>query len=215
MHGIRLAMWALALSAGLGWPTAQAGGGIKCWTNSEGVRECGNAVPPEYSQQGHQEVSKQGIVIDEKARAKTEEEVAAERRAAAEKLEQERLARERAATDRVLLDTFSSEDDILMTRDGKLAALDSQIRLTESHIFKLQTNLDELIAEAAESERRGTPPAEATVRDIDSLRDQISGQRTFIAAKQAEQEAIRHQFNVDLERFRELKASQASSGATP
>lgn len=27
----------------------QANAAIKCWTNNEGVRECGNRVPPEYS----------------------------------------------------------------------------------------------------------------------------------------------------------------------
>ena len=27
-----------------------AGANIKCWTNEDGVRECGNKIPPEYSQ---------------------------------------------------------------------------------------------------------------------------------------------------------------------
>ena len=36
---------------------------IKCWTNNEGVRECGNAVPPEYAQKGHKEVSKSGSLF--------------------------------------------------------------------------------------------------------------------------------------------------------
>ena len=25
---------------------------MKCWTNNEGVKECGDTVPPEYTQQG-------------------------------------------------------------------------------------------------------------------------------------------------------------------
>ena len=49
---------------------------LKCWTNSEGVRECGNAVPPEYAQQGHQELDKSGMVKKETERAKTDEELA-------------------------------------------------------------------------------------------------------------------------------------------
>ena len=52
---------------------------IKCWTNSEGVRECGNVVPPEYAQKGHREMSNQGIMIKEVARAKTPEELSRER----------------------------------------------------------------------------------------------------------------------------------------
>ena len=40
---------------------SQAHGRIKCWTNSEGVRECGNTIPPEYAQKSHEEVSEQGV----------------------------------------------------------------------------------------------------------------------------------------------------------
>ena len=31
--------------------TAQAR--MKCWTNNEGVRECGNSIPPEFAQKEH------------------------------------------------------------------------------------------------------------------------------------------------------------------
>ena len=48
---------------------------IKCWTNQEGVKECGNTVPPEFAQKEHKEVSEQGVVMEEKERAKTEEEL--------------------------------------------------------------------------------------------------------------------------------------------
>ena len=41
---------------------------FKCWTNHEGVRECGEKVPPEFAQQGHQEMSKQGVVVGKKER---------------------------------------------------------------------------------------------------------------------------------------------------
>ncbi|MCK5432246.1 MAG: hypothetical protein KAJ03_05845, partial [Gammaproteobacteria bacterium] len=47
---------------------------IKCWENSDGVRECGEIVPPEYAQKSHKEISSQGITLEESERAKTEEE---------------------------------------------------------------------------------------------------------------------------------------------
>ena len=49
-HRIPCALAAVALLA----LPPMAGAGIKCWTNNDGVRECGNAVPPEYAQQGHE-----------------------------------------------------------------------------------------------------------------------------------------------------------------
>ena len=43
---------------------------FKCWTNNEGIKECGEKVPPEYAQKGHQEMSTQGMVLEKKDRAK-------------------------------------------------------------------------------------------------------------------------------------------------
>ena len=48
---------------------------MKCWTNSDGVKECGNRVPPEYTQQGYQELSTGGIVKEKTERVKTKEEL--------------------------------------------------------------------------------------------------------------------------------------------
>ena len=64
---------------------------IKCWTNKDGVRECGNVVPPEFAQQGHDEVSSGGVTRESTRRAKSLEELKAEhaeakRKAAAEML---------------------------------------------------------------------------------------------------------------------------------
>lgn len=188
-------------------PPPAAAAKFKCWKNSEGVRECGNAVPPEYAQQGHETIGKGGLKLESKGRAKTVEELQAEREAekAAElaRLEEQK----RKQQDRVLLDTFASEDDLILTRDGQIAHLDSQVRLTESHIEKLQNNLDKMIERAADVERRGETPSEEMVANISSVRDQIAENEAFIATKEEEKAAIRQRFATDIERFKELKRS--------
>ena len=73
--------------------------GIKCWTNKEGYKECGNAVPPEYAQQGHTELNKQGLVVDQQERAKTPEELAAEADELSDKLN---ISRNRFINDAVI-----------------------------------------------------------------------------------------------------------------
>ena len=177
---------------------------FKCWTNNEGVKECGNAVPPEYAQQGHEVMNKHGVARESK-KAKTLEELAAEREAeklaAAAAVEQEK----RAKLDRVLLDTFTSEDDMVLTRDGQIAHLESQIRLTQSHIDKLQVNLDKMVDRAAEVEKRGEKPSDKMVADIANVRGQVAENEEFIASKRAEQDDIRNRFNADIQRFKELK----------
>ncbi|MDA0820902.1 MAG: hypothetical protein O3C28_00580 [Proteobacteria bacterium] len=196
---LRIVVIALACS---GMQTQAA---IKCWKNHEGVRECGNAVPPEFAQQGHQEVSEGGAKVSHTKKAKSIEELEAERRAKQEELAAQERSREQAVVDRVLLDTFSSEDDMILTRDGQIAHLESQVKLTEGHIEKLQASLEELVKEAADHERRGKAPPEKLVKQIGSLRDQLKDNKTFIETKKLEQTHIAEKFAADIERFRELK----------
>lgn len=178
---------------------------IKCWTNHEGVRECGNVVPPEFAQKGHEEISPGGITIKSEGRAKSMKELQAERAAARAAAEQAARDKAQAAKDKVLLDTFSSEHDLLLARDGQLSHLDSQVKITESHIGKLQKSLEELIQEAADIERRGKQPPENLIAEIDSLRAQINDNATSIVSAEQERREIIKRFDADIERFKALK----------
>jgi hypothetical protein len=198
----------LAVSMGTVSP---AHAGIKCWTNKDGIRECGNVVPPEYAQAGHETKSASGVTIEKTEEAKTIEELKAEREkaaaAAAAAASEEERAAEQAAADGVLLATFSSEDDLVLARDGKIGHLDSQIKLTESHIEKLERNLGEAIERAADLERRGEALPDKLTENIASLEDQITENRAFIETKRLEKQRIREKFDADIKRFRHLKGT--------
>jgi hypothetical protein len=205
---ILVSCWTLSATAAPPSRSSGSGGHLKCWINKDGVKECGNAVPPEYSQQGHSEVNKQGMVVDQKQRAKTKEELEAEQAAAeaaaAKKAEEERKRQTQAAQDKVLLATFNSEDDIILTRDGKLSNIAATIKLTESHLSKVQADLDKRLKDAADLERKGQKPSEEQQKDIAALRKQVADNERFIADKHKEQDSIRAQFDVDIQRFRDL-----------
>lgn len=185
--------------------------GIKCWTNKDNVRECGNSVPPEYAQQGHEELNSRGMVINEQERAKTPEELAAEaaerERLAKETAEKNRIAKEQAARDRVLLDTFTTEEDLLLARDGKLAALDARIQHTQRVVNKLRGDLAELQQEAAAAELGGKAISDKTRDDIRRVKRQLSENQGFIELRQGEKTELIAQFQADLERYRELKSN--------
>ena len=178
---------------------------FKCWTNSDGVRECGETVPPEYAQQGHEEINKLGITVDTQERAKTEEEIAEEKRLAEEQAEQERAKLIKEREDRILRETFSSVEDINMTRDGKIASLESAISLSNKRIEKLQGELDLLITRAAMQEKKGKAPSEQLVEDIDSLKRQIENNENFIVERKKDQELIREEYADYVVRFEALR----------
>ncbi len=186
---------------GLGLPASAA---IKCWTNSEGVRECGESVPPEFAQQGH-EVIKQSGAVEETERARTPEELAEEKAktdaaAAVKEAEQEKIRQ-----DGILLATFSTVEDIERVRDEQIAALDATISVTKTRNSKIQQDLDKRIEAAAGEERAGKTPNDALLKDIESLRRQTDNNQQFIEAKHQEQDAIRQQYADKILRFKELK----------
>jgi hypothetical protein len=206
----RLAARALCLWMGIAVGSPVQGGttAIKCWTNDEGVRECGNAVPTEYAQQGHTVYNDHGVQVGTHQRAKSGEELAEEQRLAAAQAEEKRKTEEVARADRVLLETFGSEDDLILARDGKLSAIDGQIRLLESHIHKSEADLERRMVLVKSIEQRGQRPAEQILADIESTPAQIAAHQANIESKRREQDTIRRRFDQDLERFRKLAAER-------
>lgn len=177
---------------------------IKCWENSDGVRECGEKVPPEYAQKSHKEISSQGVTVGESARARTKEEIAEDERLAAIQAEEDRKQAEKDKLDKILLDTYSNTDDIQMTSDGKIAALDSTIKLANKRNEKIQANLYKRTATAAEEELAGKQPPEDLLKDIQSLQRQIKNNDKFVVDKRLEQEAIKKEYADKIVHFKEL-----------
>lgn len=207
----------LALSTTLALPLS-AEAAIKCWTNKEGVRECGNVVPPEYAQQETRTLNKRGITTEVQERAPTKEEL--EEQARQQEAEQKRMEEEKRqqaleeehrkqqqAYDRMLLSTYLSEEDILRSRDRKLVAIDATIELTRITIEKLQDKHEKEKSRAAAFERQGKPLPERMQEDIDSLQKQLDDKQSYVASKQKERQELLDQYEADIKRFRELKAS--------
>ena len=184
--------------------SAQAEARIKCWENSDGVRECGKNVPPEYSQQAHEELNSRGITVETSDRAKTDEERAEADRLTAIQAEEDKKKAEAAAQDKILLDTYSNTDDTEMTSDGKIAVIESSIKLASKRKEKIQANLDKDTATAAAEELAGRQPSEDLLKDIKSLERQIQDLDKFIVDKGLAQEMIKKEYAEKIARYNTL-----------
>jgi hypothetical protein len=196
----------------LGLAPTPASADFKCWTNKEGVRECGNMVPPEYAQQGHEEISESGIKVTAVEGAKSEEELEAERR----QQEKEKMAEEARAKqlthDLVLLRTFTSEEELKLARDGKLAVIESRITLAENRSVSLRANLEMLEDQAARQERSGKGVQGKLAKDIEEVKRQLVNNRVYVQARREDQEELQAQFDANLARFRALKSREVKPG---
>ncbi|MGK0297586.1 MAG: hypothetical protein ACI9XC_001196 [Gammaproteobacteria bacterium] len=192
-----------ALMTGFYFLPAQAA--IKCWKNNEGVRECGNRVPPEFAQQGHEELSNSGMVVNQQGRVKTKEELEQAAKELEILAEQKRQQEQQARMDKILLATFSSVSEIEAARDGKLNVIQASITLVGKQSETIQLDLDKRILAAAEAERSGSTPNEALLNDIASLERQINVKKQYASEKQDEIDETTKEYGTNIERFKSLK----------
>ena len=208
------AVLSLATAVILITPLAGYTGPLLKWTDENGRIHYGDRIPPKYAKQERKILNEQGIEVKTIDAAKTPEQLAEEKRLARQREEQQRLAAKQASHDRMLLATFSTEDDIVMTRDGKIAAIDAVLRVTRGRIDRIEQSLEVLTHRAAEIERSGKRVPDSLHEEIRGGRAQIQLSLDYIADKRREQEAIRQEFESDIRRFRELKAAQAEGPET-
>ncbi|VAW80127.1 hypothetical protein MNBD_GAMMA15-1427 [hydrothermal vent metagenome] len=183
---------------------AQAGK-LKKWVDENGQIQYGDHIPAQYAKKSNQTLNNQGIVVQTRAAAKTPEQFAEEKRQAELKTEQERIRKLQARKDRILLDTFTNEDEMVMTRDGKIEAIEAIIRVTNGRIEKIRQRLGTKKKRAANMERSGKPVPKIITKQINDLRNQIRQNIDYIDNRKLEQQAIREKFETDISRFRELK----------
>ena len=199
----------IGLAGALGPIELAEAGRIKCWTNNDGVRECGNVVPPEYAQKGHTEKSQGGLTtkVTEKAKSKDElEKERAERaKKAAEEKEKSRRAAIEAEKDRVLLSTYTSEDDLILAKNGRIAAIDSRINHSKQILTNLEASLSGLQKKAAKRERSGKKIDQNLLDNINHTEKQIADSHRFVDEREQEKLKINEEFAADMARWKRLR----------
>lgn len=206
----------LLLVAGLGLAAANVTAQeIRCWTDENGVRRCGDSVPPDQARHDRDVFNTQGIRIRGE-----EGEITPEEQAEIDRLRQEeedRLAAIEAQRryDQMLLDAYLTPAQIEALRDRRLELMDSQFRITEIILRNLYRKLEGLERDASRfspfSDREDAPPIPQNLStDIDRTRSAISIRERAMAEIRENQDEIRAEFQRDIDRFRQLKGLPGS-----
>jgi hypothetical protein len=193
-------------------PTTTAGA-LYRWVDQDGKVYYSDQLPPSEAAQGHQELRPDGIEKRVVSPPKSREEHLREQETERLRSEQQRLIEKQQAEDRLLLEAFRTEDDILLTRDGKLAAVDAATMVTQSNLQRQKRQLTELQSEAAGYERRGQDIPSTLREHIMEIERSIAASYESIVRREQEKDRIRQAFDTDLGRFRALKRLAAAVGA--
>lgn len=175
------------------------------WVDEEGNVHYSDSVPADRVKSGHTELSDSGIRINSVPPVKTPEEVEKEKELERLRAQQEKLLEQQRAVDLVLLRSFRSDDDLLMARDGKLAAIDVMIGVTKNNVRRKQEWLAGLRAEAGNLERVGQSVPKHLIDNIAQTERAIRDAYATIVEREQQKKSIRSSFERDLARFRQLK----------
>jgi len=178
------------------------------WVDEAGRVHYTDTLPPSQAERARRELNDRGREVERVERAKTAEERAKEQELARLRAEQKRLIEQQQAADRVLLKTFRSEDDIILARNGKLAAIDVMIQIANSNLKQIKGQLVEMQNSAANQERSGKKITKNLLDEISSSRQQLKDRYASIIKLEKDKERIRVRAQADLNRFMVLKKLQ-------
>ena len=171
------------------------------WTDADGHVFYSDKVPPKQSKLERNILNKKGRVVDTVKAAKTKEQIALERRLKLLRKEQEKIIVRQKSNDKVLLSTFRNVDDLRMTLNGKLLAVDAHKRVHESTLENLKEDLENARKRAARSERRGQKVSKKILAELASTEEKIKNVYIDIEKTDEKRAAIQRKFDIDIVRF--------------
>ncbi|MEX0899289.1 MAG: hypothetical protein WD081_01215 [Gammaproteobacteria bacterium] len=179
------------------------------WVDDNGSIRISDRIPPSATDKRIEVLNSRGMVvrvIEPKRELTPEEEAARElERAAAEQAKVAQAAQ--ARRDRMLLDTYTSVDDLVRSRDTRVSSLAAQIVVSRDALEAHRSHLEELEGNAAGLVKSGRAVPPALAKKIEETRELFESTRKFVEMREKEQADIRAQFEADIARFQALRGS--------
>ena len=175
------------------------------WVDEHGVVHYGDTVPPKYARNSREILNSQGVEIGHVDAEKTPGQIAAEAKA-----EERRVAQQQH--DYFLLGTYTSVKDIESLRDERLSQIEAQQSAAQQYVQSLQSRLDSLQSRAQQFKPYSSRPGAARMPDdlaqelVHTL-NEVRLQNQAMQARNQQEAEVRAQFQSDIERFEQLKAS--------
>ena len=180
------------------------------WRDAQGNPHYDDILPEEALKYGYDIINPSGIVVKHVDRAKTPEELAADKAAAEKAATAKRLQDDQLTKDKQMLAAYPSEQDLQNSQREQLAVIDQTVQATQASLQNQEKSLSEMLAHAADLDRTGKPVPATLQQQIDMLRVGIEKQKAYIANKNAEKEASAKRFETELAHYREVQARAGS-----
>lgn len=175
------------------------------WVDDNGVIHYTDKMPAEQANKGATVLNKQAVPI-----RRIDPPLTAAQRAA--KDEDERRAalvakarEEGERADRALMQSFSTEGEITLSKNRALATIDGQIQSTQAFVSQLNKRKVEI--EERKAALGNKPVPDVLERDLESIDDELAKQATLVNLKKQEYTQTSARYDTFTVRWRDLKAA--------
>ncbi len=178
---------------------------VVCWNDDKGHKMCGDRVPPEYAKQQREVMNEYGVVVETKAREKTDEERAAD----ALKVEEAKKAEEQAKYDKYLLQTYQKVADLEAVRKERVVTLEGRLVLAEKAVTETQNSVKTLHERVEALKKRSKEPDKNLAKQVKEYDKALLENIASVEAIKQEREKTVVKFDTDIARFKELRPEAA------
>lgn len=169
------------------------------WVDREGITHYGETIPPEYANSDTKQLEK-GRVVDRKDGFDVDKQNSIKVETAEDK-----AAFEARRRDEALLNSFTTEKEIDLSRDRSLLQIEARINSYTTMLKSANSTLDGLHKEsdALTSKNRKIP--QSLTDDIVEAEALVAKRQKELAMSQKEMDAVKARYEADKQRYRELK----------
>lgn len=182
------------------------------WVDEKGITHYGDSIPPEYRDRSNVEMSKRGIPVKKNAAAPTPE----ERKVLEEEERKQKEAKyklaEQKRKDLALINTYTSEQEIDITKDRNIRQIEVRIKSAQERINEIRARITQQ-QKALPAASQNPALMQDLNRSISDNEKKINDIEVSIVQYKVEIDMLSARYESEKARFREL--SQPKQPAQP
>ena len=173
------------------------------WVDDKGTTHYGETIPPEYANKDRKMLNKSGVVIKTQDILTPDERKAAEEASAKNNTDAE-AARDQRRYDKSLTSTYSSVEEIELSRLRNIQQVEARINSVRSQLKLADENLAGLKKDADTRTKAGKAIPPSLHDDIVETQDRVLRLQQDLDKYKTEKLAVEARFEADKARYREL-----------
>jgi chromosome segregation ATPase len=173
------------------------------WVDDKGTTHYGETIPPEYANKDRQLLNKSGVVIKTQDIMTPEERRAAEAETAKSNATEE-AARDRKRYDKSLVNTYSSVEEIELSRIRNIQQVEARINSVRAQLKPETERLANLQKETKNRISSGKPVPPSLQDDMTETQNRIKRMQQDMDKYLTEKSSVEARFAADKLRYKEL-----------